>query len=134
MIPKKPQKLIKQVAEEFDLPQSTIDNIISFYYKEIRKNLSSLEQTKINLVGLGDFIIMQNGVKRLINRHTALSKTYNADTFKNYHNLKVSEGKLEKLTYAKKKIDEYLESKKKFKDERESKKNMEKPEGDNGGN
>lgn len=134
MIPKKPQKLIKQVAEELDLPLSTVDNIITFYYKEIRKNLSSLEHTKINLIGLGDFVMLNNAVNKLISKHTNLTKSYNRDTFKNYHNLKVSEGKLEKLTKAKEKINEFVEAKKKFKDERKSKKDMEEQETDNGGN
>ena len=38
MIPKKPQIIIKQVAEELDLPESMIDEVVSFYYKEVRKN------------------------------------------------------------------------------------------------
>lgn len=128
MIPKKPQKIIKQVAEEFDLPQSTIDDIVSYYYKEVRKALSSLEHLKVNVKGLGDFIVLKNSVNRLSNKYNALSKQYNTDTFKNYHNLKLVESKLERLNSISKKITVYLETKKQFKDVRNTKRNMEEPE------
>lgn len=120
MIPKKPQVIIKQVAEELDLPQSMVDDIVSFYYKEIRKNLSSLEHNKINLSGLGDFIILKSAVHRLADRYVNLSKEYNTDTFKNYHNLKTAESKLQRLEQAKINIEEYQEKKKAFKDGRKT--------------
>jgi nucleoid DNA-binding protein len=121
MIPKKPQVIIKQVAEELNVPQALVDDIVSFYYKEVRKNLSSLEHPKVNLVGLGDFIILKKSVDRLTDRYTNLSKEYNTDTFKNYHNLKVAESKLERLAHARKNIEEFQEKKKKFRDGRKAK-------------
>lgn len=128
MIPKKPKEVIKHIAEEFDLPQSTVDDIVSFYYKELRKTLSSLEHLKVNVKGLGDFIVLQKSVNRLSNKYNTLSTQYNTDTFKNYHNLKLVESKLERLNCISKKITTYLETKKQFKDVRKSKTNMEKPE------
>lgn len=121
MIPKKPQVIIKQVAEEMNLPQSLVDDLISFYYKEVRKNLSSLEHNKLNLPGLGDFIILKSAVHRLSDRYVNLSKEYNTDTFKNYHNLKIAQSKLERLEAAKKNIEEFQEKKKTFRDGRKTK-------------
>jgi nucleoid DNA-binding protein len=120
MIPKKPQEIIKQVAEEMDLPQSMVDDIISFYYKEVRRNLSSLEHPKVNLPGLGNFIIKQKAVNILIKKHEGAKRNYNVDTFKNYHNLKLVEQKLEKLYHAKEEIRKFLEAKKAFKDGRKA--------------
>lgn len=120
MIPKKPQVVIDQVAEELNLPPSLVDDIVSFYYKEVRRNLSSLEQLKINLPGLGDFIIKQRSVGVQIKKHEGALKYYNKDTFKNYHNLKLVEQRLDKLYSAKKNITEFLEEKKKFKDGRKT--------------
>ena len=128
MIPKKPQEIIKQVSEDMDLPQSLVDDVISFYYKEVRRNLSSLENPKINLPGLGNFIIKHNSVNVLIKKHEGAQKNYNTDTFKNYHNLKLVEQRLEKLYGIKKKILQFLEEKKAFKDGKESKGNMEESE------
>jgi nucleoid DNA-binding protein len=134
MIPKKPQVIIKQVAEELDLPQTLVDDIVSFYYKEVRRNLSSLEHININLAGLGHFIIKQKAVNMMIKKHESAKKNYNRDTFKNYHNLKLVEQRLDKLYNAKKDIVEYLEEKKKFKDGRKTERSLEEPEADNGGN
>lgn len=125
MIPKKPQIIIKQVAEELDLPQTLVDDIVSFYYKEVRRNLSSLEHSNINLLGLGHFIIKQKSVNMMIKKHESAKKNYNRDTFKNYHNLKLVEQRLEKLYNAKKNIVEYLEEKKKFRDGRKTEGHME---------
>jgi nucleoid DNA-binding protein len=120
MIPKKPQVIIKQVAEELDLPQSLVDDIVSFYYKEVRRNLSSLENPKINLPGLGHFLIKQRAVNVQIKKHEGALKYYNKDTFKNHHNLKLVEQKLEKLYQAKENIVKFLEEKKNFKDGRKA--------------
>jgi nucleoid DNA-binding protein len=125
MIPKKPQVIIKQVAEDLNLSESLVDDLISFYYKEVRKNLSSLEHPKVNLVGLGDFIILKRSVDRLTTKFINLSKEYNTDTFKNYHNLKVAESKLERLAHATKNIEEFAELKKKFRDGRKTGKHLE---------
>lgn len=120
MIPKKPQIVIKQVADEMDLPQALVDDIINFYYKEFRRNLSSLEHPKINLPGLGNFIIKQKSVNMMIKKLEGAKKNYNKDTFKNYHNLKLVEQKLEKLYHAKEEIRKFLEEKKQFKDGRKA--------------
>lgn len=125
MIPKKPQVIIKQVAEELDLPESLVDDIISFYYKEVRRNLSSLEHIKLNLPGLGNFIMKQKAVGVQIKKHEGAKKFYNKDTFKNHHNLKLVEQRLEKLINTKQKINTFLEEKKNFKDGRETEGPME---------
>jgi len=125
MIPKKPQAIINQVSEELNLPKTLVDDVISFYYKEIRKNLSSLEHPKVNLIGLGDFTILKKSVDRLTNRYISLSKTYENSNFTAYHNKKVAESKLERLAHARKNIEEFAELKKKFRDGRKTGKHLE---------
>jgi len=120
MIPKKPQTVIKQVSEELDLPESMVDEIVSFYYKEIRKNLSSLEHIKINLPGLGDFIVHKKTVERLANKYEILKTRYNTDTFGNYHNMKQAESRHARLLHVKALIDEFIKKKKAFKDGRKN--------------
>jgi nucleoid DNA-binding protein len=121
MIPKKPQEIIKQVAEELDLPQNMVDVIISHYYKEFRKNLSSLENIRLNLPGLGHFLIRANVVKKLTSKYNSQMEKYSTDTFTNYHNKKSAEIKLERLAKATLKIDEFRKQKKEFKDGRKTK-------------
>ena len=120
MIPKKPQEIIKQVAEETDLPQAMVDDIISFYYKELRKNLSSLEHIRLNLPGLGHFLIRATIVKKLAHKYNVQIEKYSTDTFTNYHNRKSAEHKIERLSHAVEKINEFRKQKKEFKDGRKT--------------
>lgn len=121
MIPKKPQVIINQVAEELDLPESLVDDIVSFYYKELRKNLSSLEHIRLNLPGLGHFLIRGIVVKKLAYKYNVQIEKYSTDTFTNYHNRKSAEHKIERLTQALEKINEFRKEKKEFKDGRKAK-------------
>jgi nucleoid DNA-binding protein len=130
MIPKKPETIIKEVAEENDLSESMVDDIVGFYYKELRKKLSSLEDIRINIPGLGHFLIKKKSVDNMTKKYTNLVNKYNSETFSNYHNKKLAEAKLEKLKKASKKIDEFLTAKKIFKHVKQTKTNMEEPETD----
>jgi hypothetical protein len=125
MIPKKPEVVIKVVAEEYDLPVSTVDDIVTFYYKEVRKNLSSLEHIKVNLPGLGDFVMRKRSVESLIKKYKNLNNKYDTQTFINYHNKKNAEQKLLKLSAAIIKINEFLETKKTFRDGKQNSNNLE---------
>jgi hypothetical protein len=54
--PKKAKDFIPQVAEHLSLPPSLIDDVISYYWQEIRKSLSSLKHNRIHVTNLGDFV------------------------------------------------------------------------------
>jgi hypothetical protein len=125
MIPKKPKLIVKQISEELDVADTMIDDIVSFYYKQVRLNLSSLDNLKINVPGLGDFIMRKELVKKMIKKQESFKNATDSKTFSKYHNLKQSERKLEKLYAAHVKIEEFLKTKKEFKDERITKRNLE---------
>jgi len=124
MIPKRPEKIIKQVSEDLDLPESMIDDIVSFYYKEIRKTLSSLEHIRIDVSGLGHFVIKKGSVSMLTKKYENYMNKYDTQTFTNYHNKKYAELKLEKLKYVKTEIDKSIEEKRTFKNEKNHKKHL----------
>lgn len=125
MIPKKPALIVKQVAEDMDIPVSTVDDVISFYYKEVRKNLSSLDHLRIDLPGLGNFVIKKKAVDRLSKKYKILMEKYDNQTFSNYHNRKSAESKLERLGKATVKIQEFLKEKKEFRDGKQTKRDLE---------
>jgi hypothetical protein len=120
MIPKKTEVIIREVAEQHDLPISMVDDIVSFYYKEVRKKLSSLEDIRLNIPGLGHFVIKKVSVDKLVKKYENMVKNYDSQTFSNYHNKKLAQAKLEKLYNARKKIDQFLTYKKIFKDGRKN--------------
>lgn len=115
MIPKKPKQIINQVSEELDLPVAMVDDIVSLYFKSLRRKLSDLEDTKINVSGLGHFLIKQSGVNKAIKKYESMNQGMATDTFINYHNKKTVLARLDKLYEIRNKIDEFVKKKKSFK-------------------
>ena len=57
MRPRKAKELIPEVSKELGIPQDIVEDVIDYYWQEIRKNLSSLKHTRVHLTNLGDFTI-----------------------------------------------------------------------------
>lgn len=57
MRPKKAKVFIPIVASELALPEELVEDIVNYYWQEIRKSLSSLKHNRIHLTNLGDFTI-----------------------------------------------------------------------------
>lgn len=57
MQPKKAKDLIPSVASDLNISSSVIEDVILYYWQEIRKSLSSLKHQKIHITNLGDFNI-----------------------------------------------------------------------------
>jgi len=55
--PKKAKVFIPIVATELALPEELVEDVINYYWQEIRKSLSSLKHNRIHLTNLGDFTI-----------------------------------------------------------------------------
>ncbi len=55
--PKKAKILIPGVAKAAGYPEDLVEAVISFYWEEVRKSLSSLKHQRIHLTNLGDFVI-----------------------------------------------------------------------------
>lgn len=55
MRPKKAKEFIENVATQVGLAKEVVDSIISFYYRELRQNLTSLSHYKVHVTNLGDF-------------------------------------------------------------------------------
>jgi len=108
MIPKKASSLYKEITKEFEVSEDLVETLVENYYKTLRKKLSSLSDLRINVDGLGHFVIKIQKVKKAIN----------------------VEEKLELLTEIHKKAEQELLKRKTFKDEKYSKINLAKPETD----
>ena len=57
MHPKKAKHLIPEVANELELAEDVVNNVILYYWQEIRKSLSSLKHSRVHATNLGDFTI-----------------------------------------------------------------------------
>lgn len=56
MRPRKSKEFIPVVAEETGLSIDEVSTIVSYYWQEIRKNLSSLKHSRVHVTNLGDFV------------------------------------------------------------------------------
>lgn len=57
MRPSKAKEFIPDVAKELGIPQQIVEDVVDYYWQEVRKNLSSLKHTRVHLTNLGDFTI-----------------------------------------------------------------------------
>jgi len=114
MIPKKPIILYKQVAEDLNQSESLVDTFMTFYYKEVRKLLSNLSHTKINIDGLGQLVVKERTIDGLINKYNARVNKATTNTFSNYFDKKNLEAKLEKMNNIKVVLQQEKQLKDKF--------------------
>ena len=133
MIPKKANSLYKEIKEQFDVSEDLVESLIEDYYKTLRKKMSSLSDLRLNVDGLGQFVIKMQKVKKAIPHYEKVLENHDTSTFGAYHNKKNVEEKLELLTEIHKKAEQELLKRKTFKDEKYSKINLAKPETDSGG-
>lgn len=57
MKPLKAKELIPETANDLGLSESLVQDIVTYYYQEVRKSLSSLKHARVHLTNLGDFTI-----------------------------------------------------------------------------
>jgi nucleoid DNA-binding protein len=55
--PRKAKTLIPDVASSLNISEDIVEKVISFYWQEVRKQLSVLGHTRVHLSNLGDFVI-----------------------------------------------------------------------------
>ena len=134
MIPKKPNTLYKEITDEFECSEQLVDDLVHFYYKTLRKRMSGLTDLRINVEGLGHFVLKMRKVKKSIPHYEKVLANHDTSTFGAYHNKKSVEEKLKQLKELEVEIDEELTQRKKFKDEKYSKANLGKQKEDLGGN
>lgn len=134
MIPKKASNLYKNVSEDLDVDQVLVENFIDFYYKRIRQCITNLEHPRINIDGLGQFIVKTSTVKKSIPRFKKSLENHDTSTFGAYFNKKRIELKLDLLIVLEQKIlleEQRRETFKKEKDEKYIKTNLGEPEPNN---
>lgn len=97
MNPKKSSTLYKEVSEELNVSESLVGDIIEFYYKDLRTQLSNLKYPRINVEGLGQFVVKEKLAEVYISKLSKMLPTHDVSTFRAYHNKKAMEEKLQLL-------------------------------------
>jgi hypothetical protein len=127
MIPKKANKLYKQVAEDLEIDERLVEDFIDYMYKNLRADMSNLKYPRINVDGLGHFVAKPHLVRRSITRANEILKDHDTSTFGAYSKKIKVEEKLTLLVDLEKKIsleEKRKEEFKKLKDESSTKDNL----------
>jgi len=54
--PKKSKDFIEDVANSLQISQDVVKDVVDYYWREVRKSLSSLSHSRIHVTNLGDFV------------------------------------------------------------------------------
>jgi len=119
MNPKKVRKIYDIVSEDLNIKKDLVEDLVEFYYADVRKLLTNLEYPRINIDGLGQFVAKPKAVITSIDKIRKSLEGHDTSTFKAYHNKKAMENKLElllklssKLELVNNKKQEFLKTKK----------------------
>ena len=74
MKPKNHKSFFEEVAKEIGVHKDVVDDIVTFYYNKVRKNLSNLTDTHINIASLGTFILRKKRLEK--NGYLVLQKIF----------------------------------------------------------
>ena len=83
--PKSYKKFFEEVADQCEVHPDLVDELVRFFYNEIRKNMESLDATRIRLPNLGTFITRKGRLERAIKRHKDMLGNLEKRTFKGYN-------------------------------------------------
>lgn len=136
MNPKKPSEITKMISET---DHKLVSELISFYWKEVRKSLSNCKGANIVIEGLGTFrakswklpdVITET--EKMRDKYKAIVDAQTPITFQKFAILKDYEEKLEQLNALKVMIEEDELKKQQVKDKRneQTKRDMEPPQAD----
>jgi hypothetical protein len=117
MNPKKHKVFKKGIAEEVGVHESVVDDFISFYYSKLRSKLSNLDYPRIQVDGLGTFILRKSKLNKAIMKNKSLlgniaKRTYNG--FAKSEDIKRNIIQMEKVM---EQIEKNILAKKNFKDD-----------------
>ena len=115
--PKTYRTFFEEVANECEVHENLVEELIRFFYGEIRKNLENLENTRILLPNLGTFIIRKNRLKKSIKRHKDMLGNMEKTTYSGYGKHLPVKDKLIIMENALERIEKEIKEKKDWKNE-----------------
>lgn len=65
MIPKSHKQFIEPTAEDTGLNKMLVEDVVGFYYSEVRKMLNDMESINIKIIGLGTFKVKEKQLIKL---------------------------------------------------------------------
>ena len=117
MKPKNHKSFFEEVAKEIGVHKDVVDDMVTFYYNKVRKNLSNLTDTHINIASLGTFILRKKRLEKSIKRNKDIIGNLQKMTYKGYDKYVPVKNKLKQMENALEILNKKIKSKKQFKNE-----------------
>lgn len=113
MNPKKYKEIAAEVSKKNNLNPELVEDVVNFFYKRVRKAMTSLEDTSILIPKLGTFKVRSKKIYDLAAQKERVLSKLNPHEFSKYNKYRYTKDALEKLNG----VIEKLETLKNNKDE-----------------
>lgn len=117
MKPKNHKYFYEDVAKEVGVHKDVVDNLVAFYYGKVRKSLSDLKDTHINIASLGTFTLRKSRLEKAIKRNKDILGNLEKMTYKGYEKYVPVKNKIKLMETALEKLNKKLKAKKDFRNE-----------------
>jgi hypothetical protein len=114
MLPKKSKHFILPSAEELSMDFNLVDDVVSFFYSELRKDLTNLKCNTIHVEGLCTFKAKSSELPKLMVKYRKHLEVLQPETFNQMATKKDLESKLSKVLALNKMIKNEMVRKKEF--------------------
>jgi len=116
--PKKSKVILKDLYSELDLEESLVNDVIDFYWTNVRKSITSVSYCRINIENIGVFQVRKKTLLSAIQKYEALINKFNKPNFSNYPRYQALSDRLVVLEKTKKQLEEEDVRRKKIKSEK----------------
>ena len=96
MRPTKSKDLIKKTAEQLNLPEEMVSDVVDFYYSVVIKKIENLDSPTIFLHGLGTLRLSRRKLKKSIDDIKILLESSSQEDFKKVVKYNLSKAMLDK--------------------------------------
>lgn len=103
------------------LDKHLVEEVVQFFYSQVRKNLSKLTHPRIVLPGLGTFTVRKQKLKNQVKKNSDILNNLDPTKFNDYKVHRSVREKLERLTSMQEIISKEEEEKRSFKADRNGK-------------
>lgn len=122
MLPKKAKEFKKSVAEDLNLSEELVEDVLDFYWEKIRKMITTIDENSIEILNIGTFKLKTWKLDETIEMYKAIIKRLEG-SFGKYAVKREYEQRLEKLEKARDRASEEKGRLTKIKEERNAEKN-----------
>lgn len=118
MNPKKPKTLLTNLSEDLNIDSSLVNDVIDFYWSNVRKNVISVSYPKINIENLGVFELKWKKLNETIEKYKNRLSLIGDLNFARFSKYQYTLDRIQILEKAKEVMVQELERKKSIKTER----------------